>query len=216
MADSAQVQAFQQSNKDYYLPVLLSIYQQYSNIDQGRIVDLGSGTGDFDILLAKHYPGLRITGYDGSPAMVSTAQKNAQENKVDIDFQCKAFNLIEDSADLVISTNTLHHIHNPKIFWSTVCAISNNVFVVDLVRPVSNTHAEKIVEHFSSSASNWYKTDFYNSLLAAFSPEELQDQISNTNLILEILGDPDLAQLVVISGNFNKTKQQHELLSGFR
>ena len=74
MVDFNQVRAFQQSNKNYYLPILLDLYQKFGGISQGRVVDLGCGTGDFDILLSEQFSELTITGYDGSDAS-GTSQK---------------------------------------------------------------------------------------------------------------------------------------------
>jgi len=195
MVDFNQVRAFQQSNKNYYLPILLDLYQKFGGISQGRVVDLGCGTGDFDILLSEQFSELTIKGYDGSDAMIDIAQTNSNSK---INFKCRTFNLINDSADLVISTNTLHHIHNPQVFWSAIKSISSNVFVVDLVRPESEKQAKEIVEYFSSTEDEYYKEDFYNSLLASFTVKEIQDQIKNSNLKLDIVGDPTLAQLAII------------------
>lgn len=203
MIDSDQVLAFQNSNKSYYLPILLDFYQKYNCITTGQIIDLGCGTADLDILLSKKYPNLTITGYDGSPSMIEMAQNNVTIQNASVNLKCCEFNVVNDKADLVISTNTLHHIHNPQVFWSAIKSISNNVFVVDMIRPISKLQAEQVVERFTADADPWYREDFYNSLLASFTANELQDQISNTKLNLDVHGDPGLLQIAVIYGNIN-------------
>jgi hypothetical protein len=71
---------------------------------------------------------------------------------------------------------------------------------MDLVRPASPTIARSIVDTLAAVESNEFKFDYYNSLLAAFSPEELAEQIKDTNLNLVIEGDPDFLQVAIIHG----------------
>jgi hypothetical protein len=97
-----------------------------------------------------------------------------------------------------MSTNTLHHIHQPKKFWDVVKTIAPQVFVMDLVRPSNTNIANDIIETFAKDDSELFKQDYYNSLCAAFSAEELQEQIVGTNLKLSIEGD--FLQVAIIHG----------------
>jgi hypothetical protein len=101
----------------------------------------------------------------------------------------------------VLSTNTLHHIPDPKKFWDSVRNISNNVFVMDLVRPINDSIVQSIVDKYKSN-DELYNTDFYNSLKASFSKDELTEQIKDTNLKLVVEGNEDDLQIAVIYGKF--------------
>jgi 2-polyprenyl-3-methyl-5-hydroxy-6-metoxy-1,4-benzoquinol methylase len=191
-----QVWAYNASDKQPRVAEFLSLYQEKINISQGKIIDLGCGTGDYLVGLARKYPGLTIVGYDGSDRMVQQAQKNTQG--LDISIICKQFDAIVDRADCVISVNTLHHLHDPMIFWQAVESISTRVLVTDLVRP-ANTHlARTAVETIVGGDSEVFKTDFYNSLLAAFSAEEILQQVLGTGYTVEFRGNPKFLQTALI------------------
>lgn len=201
MNDPEQVLAFHAGSRDYGIQGFIEMYKKYVDICDGSIVDLGSGTGAYLFALEKEYPNLRITGYDGSDPMVKIAKNIAEVSKSKIKFHLCNFNDIDDAADCVISTNTLHHIHNPEIFWNSAKRLSNRVFVMDLVRPPNEEIAKHIVDSFSKNDSEKFKSDYYNSLLAAFSIEELENQIKDTNLDLVVEGNCDFLQIAIIHGN---------------
>ena len=71
---------------------------------------------------------------------------------------------------------------------------------MDLVRPKSTTIARSIVDTLAADESDEFKFDYYNSLLAAFSPEELTEQIKDTSLNLVIEGNPEFLQVAIIHG----------------
>ena len=63
---------------------------------------------------------------------------------------------------------------------------------MDLMRPASTEAAEQLVTEYSSGEPEILRTDFYNSLLAAYSREELETQLADTgleNLKVEIISD---------------------------
>lgn len=66
---------------------------------------------------------------------------------------------------------------------------------MDLFRPDSNKQANEIVEKYAGEEAEILKTDFYNSLLAAFSPEEVHQQLQDaglTNMQIETVSDRHL------------------------
>jgi hypothetical protein len=71
---------------------------------------------------------------------------------------------------------------------------------MDLIRPNNPVLARSIVDTLALNESDEFKFDYYNSLLAAFSPEELTEQIKDTGLQLTIEGNPDFLQVAVIYG----------------
>ena len=194
-----QVAAFNSGNKQLGITGFLNFYKKHMNLTKGKIVDLGCGTGDYLVALAKQYPALTIVGYDGSANMIQQAEQNIKG--FDIVVACKQFGDIDDTADCVMSVHTLHHLHDPTIFWKNIHSISNKVLVMDLVRPKNPDIARAIVESINGNESEIYKTDFYNSLLAAFSTYEISKQIKPFGYSVEFIGDPDFLQSALIWKN---------------
>ena len=201
MQDAEQVFAFYNGKKDYSIKHFLECYSNYVNLDSGKIVDLGSGTGEYLLALSQLYPGLEIVGYDGSLEMVKIANKNIANSCIQV--RHLDFKDIKDTADCVISTYTLHHLHNPDIFWNTAKNTSKQCLIIDLMRPSSREQAELIVEQYAKDQPQLFKDDFLNSLLAAFSEDELKKQIADTNLTMKIItGRFDTLQTFLIFGSF--------------
>ncbi|MBT3206796.1 MAG: class I SAM-dependent methyltransferase [Bacteroidetes bacterium] len=170
-----------------------------SKIKTGNILDLGCGPGDLDIELTKKLPDVQIFAIDGSAQMVDLAtQKIAKHNLTDrveiLQDILPNLNLPEGKFDLIISKDLLHHIPSPNDFWAEINRLANNhtqIYVMDLIRPDSIDKAKKIVESISASEPEVLQEDFYNSLLAAFTFDEVKEQMERANLNYQIdnLGD---------------------------
>ena len=92
---------------------------------------------------------------------------------------------IEKNFDAIISKDLLHHLPKPLLFWEEVKKLSTKgviIFVMDLIRPTSKKIARDIVERTSAGEPELLKEDFYNSLLASFTLDEINEQIKSVNL----------------------------------
>jgi len=88
-------------------------------IEDGTLIDLGSGTGYLSIEIARRAPRLKVYGIDLSEKMVEIARKHAEGianvrfeigNVAELPFE-------DNSIDFIISTGTLHHLKRPaKVF----------------------------------------------------------------------------------------------------
>ncbi len=90
-----------------------------------RILDIGSGSGDLAIEIARRLPDASLTGVDLAPAMVDTARANALEagleTRVAFELADAARLPIEDaSIDVVISSLSLHHWDQPPAAFAEV------------------------------------------------------------------------------------------------
>ena len=200
MDNLEQALAFHKGSREYGIRGFIDMYKQYVNMTEGRIVDLGCGDGAYLFALAEYFPNLRITGYDGSEPMIQIGRGVAETISSAVRLRHRSFKDIDATADCVISTNTLHHVHDPQVFWDCVKRVSNKVFVMDLIRPSSTVIARSIVDTLAKDDSIEFRFDYYNSLLAAFSIEELQEQIKGTGLELVVEGDPNFLQVAIIHG----------------
>jgi 2-polyprenyl-3-methyl-5-hydroxy-6-metoxy-1,4-benzoquinol methylase len=101
---------------------------------------------------------------------------------------CRAF-------DTVISNSLLHHLHDPQTLWRAVtqyAAPGAAVFIVDLRRPDSRERAGALVDEYAGTEPEILMRDFFNSLLAAFRPEEITQQLAQAGLAsfqVEAVGD---------------------------
>lgn len=82
-----------------------------------KILDAGSGNGDFSILLSQQFPASRITGIDYSEDMITLCER-AKEDKDNIEFEVA--NLLntpfdDNEFDITVCVNTIHHIHKKDL-----------------------------------------------------------------------------------------------------
>ena len=87
--------------------------------------------------------------------------------------------------DAVISNSLLHHLLAPEVLWDTVkhCARPGApIFVMDLFRPQSQQQAHALVEQYAADEMELLKRDFYHSLLAAYTLEEVRAQLAAAEL----------------------------------
>lgn len=179
------------SNKLYNTDDFIIAYKRYCNISEGILVDLGCGPAHHLVKLKQEFPKLNIFGYDGSGIMVALAKSNTKG--LGINIEQLTFDQINIQADCVISLQTLHHQHNANLFWTSVkrlCKPNGKIFVDDLERPNDR-------DIFNNVIAN---TDFKNSLQAAFTISEVEQQVKMLNLSVEryqINLDPAIHKLYI-------------------
>lgn len=157
----------------------------------GYVVDLGCGPGDISFRFAREFPRCRIHAVDGSAAMLKYGRE-LLSGVPDVDGRVEFFQSILPGAELpcreydaVISNSLLHHLADPLVLWREVVRLSlpgAPVFVMDLRRPDSPAVARKLVDRYTGREPEILRRDFYNSLLAAFRPEEIRKQFQRAGL----------------------------------
>ena len=180
---------FSDSNQAYVADVMRSFPDQLQTV-----VDLGCGPGDIAIRLSRAAASTRITGVDGSPAMLAIARAALRsaglERRVTfLEGRLPGVALAAGSFDLVLSKDMLHHLPDPQVLWSEVRRLGRPggaVCVMDLCRPATSGAAQEIVERVSGGEDPLLKTDFYNSLCAAFTAAEVREQLSAAGLALTV------------------------------
>lgn len=165
----------------------------------GRVLDLGCGPADLDIQLARDARRAQITAVDGSAAMIALARQKVSEARLQnritlLQQRLPGLPLSPGSFDLIISKDLLHHIPDPAVFWREVERLAGDrtvVYVMDLLRPSTREEARAMVDRVTGNEAEVLQTDFYNSLLAAFTMEEIAQQMAATSLdfSLELLGE---------------------------
>ena len=173
--------------------------EYFPEFTEGHILDLGCGPGDIPIRFARALPLCRITGVDASEPMIGLAGVAAkQAGLVDrITFCCERFQdvLLVEPVDAAVSNSLLHHVPNPLQFWYRLRQLVKpgaSVLVMDLHRPDSSEEAQAMVDHYAANESKILRRDFYRSLLAAFTEDEVAAQLAEMNLsrlIIDVVDD---------------------------
>lgn len=160
----------------------------------GTVLDLGCGPGDIPIRLARAKSSVYVIAVDASEVMVSLAHEAAETTNLlqrvrVVRGRIPGLRLRAGGFDAIVSKDLLHHLPDPMVLWEEVKRLGRPgavVYVMDLFRPESEGAAMEIVESVSGNEHEILKKDFYNSLLAAFTPNEVRDQLVEAGLNLEV------------------------------
>jgi len=185
---------FSASNQWFVDQLLDQIRDQSSRRpEQGRLVDLGCGPGDICIRLARALPGWRIEGLDAGANMLAEARRAVALAGLDrrIDFRLARLpdpDLNSACFDCIVSNSLLHHLPDPDTLWQGVRQLAGPgawIQVMDLDRPETPEQANALVELHASGAPEVLRTDFRNSLHAAWRVEEVRRQLERAGLSLD-------------------------------
>jgi trans-aconitate methyltransferase len=193
MEGEAQSRAYAQADFEQPNSHFLYLLQEQIETDfQGYVLDLGCGSGDITIRVARAYPKCIIHGLDGSAAMLKYARELLALEPVTCQQRVKFIQgiipqekLPRARYDLIISNSLLHHLHEPNNFWLTIKKYSGDntpILVMDLLRPATAAAASRLVETYARNEPEILQRDFYNSLCAAFEISEIETQLKQANL----------------------------------
>ena len=163
-------------------------------LDEARAVDLGTGPGDIPIRIVRARPSWHVVGVDMSEPMLAFARKTAEEAGLapSLEWTCadaKDTGLPAHAFDVVLSNSILHHLNDTEAFWSEVKRLGKpSAFVCcrDLARPVTTEAARKIVARYGGVGSDLMQRDYYNSLLAAYTVDEVRSQLEAADITADI------------------------------
>ena len=191
MEDPVQAAAY--AHADFSEPNSLFIEQFQHHLwplpDAGHLIDLGCGPGEILLKLADQLPGYRLVGIDGSAPMLDYA---AQRTSADVAQRVRwvqarlpALGNANGHYQAIISNSLLHHLAEPEALWRSIkgqLAPNGVYFVMDLLRPCSEAQAAAIVANYAGNEPELLRHDFYQSLLAAYRPREIRDQLAQAQL----------------------------------
>lgn len=194
MSDIAQCQAYASANFAASNHAFVQIVRNQISDDGARVVDIGCGPADVMIRLARACPSLQIIAVDGSAAMIDIAARAIADVRLDSSVSTllgyvPGLPLPDGEFDVVLSKDFLHHLPDPMALWYEIRRVARPgacVCVMDLRRPETTSVAHQIVESVAANEAEILKTDFYNSLLAAFTPDEIVQQLQAADLDLNV------------------------------
>jgi len=192
MNDPAQALAYAQADFEQSNSLFIQHFQRIFNAwpGLGTALDLGCGPADITLRFAFAYPQCQVHGVDGAPAMLSLGHQAV--NQAGLAQQVQLFlchlpcTLPGENYAAIFSNSLLHHLFHPDDFWRIVrqAGVSGApVLVMDLLRPDTPEQAIHLMHQYANDEPEILRHDFYNSLLAAYSIEEVQAQLLKVGLL---------------------------------
>ena len=166
------------------------VLRRFPEARVARVIDLGCGPADIPLRLACAAPAASILAVDAAPAMLRLAREatRAHPDGGRVRLLCArlpGLPVPDATFDVVISNSLVHHLPDPSVFWREVRRVGRRgaaVHVMDLFRPESVARARTIVEAAATDADPILREDFFNSLLAALTPDEVRAQLDAADL----------------------------------
>jgi ubiquinone/menaquinone biosynthesis C-methylase UbiE len=213
MDDPAQARAYSEADfSEAHQAFADEVARRFPTLRDGSdltILDAGCGPADVTVRVALACPSVSIVGVDGAREMLRLGRQRIAaaglERRVVLEYDVlPSESLLQRSFDGLVSNSLLHHLAEPGVLWQLVhrCVRPGGpVAVMDLRRPSTTDHADRLVQQYAADAPDVLKSDFRNSLCAAFRVDEVRAQ-------LEAAGLPHLL--------VDTTSDRHLLVSGRR
>lgn len=216
MNEASQARAYADADFSEPNQLFLELFtEHFPDFDGTTVVDLGCGPADIAIDFALFHPDAKVIGVDGAQSMLEFGNDRIAKTGLagQVELRCLylepgTVNHICSSgeADAVISNSLLHHLATPATLWQAINFLgskSTKIMVMDLARPDNKEQAAGMVEQYAGDEPDILKQDFYNSLLAAYTPDEVRGQLDNHGLqCLEVSMSSD--RHLLVSGELDK------------
>ena len=158
--------------------------------EKAEALDLGTGPGDIPVRLIRLHPQWRVTAVDASGPMLDFARRLVQRVGMVasiklIQADAKRTGLPAHSFDVIFSNSLLHHLNDPVSLWAEIRRLARPNAVIllrDLARPASPEAAREIVNKYTADASVLLQEEYYRSLLASYTPDEVRAQLQQAGL----------------------------------
>jgi ubiquinone/menaquinone biosynthesis C-methylase UbiE len=159
--------------------------ERFPSFSSGRVLDLGCGAADVTVRFVQAFPETTALGVDGSDAMLAFGRRRVREAGLDARIRLEN-HYLPDSAleqqgfDAVICNSLLHHVVDPIALWQTAvrCAKPGApILLIDLLRPPDRDSVVRLVNEHAHDAPPVLQRDFIASLHAAYTVEEVRQQL---------------------------------------
>ncbi|MBV8084312.1 MAG: class I SAM-dependent methyltransferase [Chloroflexi bacterium] len=191
MEDQEQADAYAKADfSDGNSAFVRRFVEEFGDLTTGHVVDLGCGPADIPIRLVRELPRLRVTAVDGSSAMLALARTAVDRaglaERITLHEGFIPDRRLPDHSFAAVLANSLtHHIPSGLEFWREVARLGASgapVLVQDLFRPESPDEANAIVERVAPNDPPVIKRDFFASLCAAFTVDEVRADLATAGL----------------------------------
>lgn len=196
MLEPQQVSAYAEADfEEPHSNLIKLLHDKFHGAEvRGKAIDLGCGPGDITFRFASEFPEIRIHAVDGSLGMIRYAN-NLLASRTDIRERIIFIHTLLDefktlhNYDWIISNSLLHHLSDPYVLWKSLKIFADKgskIFIMDLYRPESLQDARTLTNKYTAGEPDILKRDFHNSLLAAFSVDEVRVQLGSAGLDLSV------------------------------
>lgn len=195
MNEASQARAYAEADFREPNQLFLDLFNDhFPDFDGTTVIDLGCGPADIAIDFALQHPAAKVIGVDGAQSMLAFGQNRVAKAGLagQVELCCLYLEpgtvqhiLPSGDADAVISNSLLHHLATPDTLWQAINTLGRQgakILVMDLARPDTTNLAARIVEEYARDEAPILKQDFYNSLLAAYTVDEVREQLDTSNL----------------------------------
>ena len=196
MIDPDQVRAYAEADFEAPHSRFIELLRERLDLPEGggRALDLGCGHGDISRRFARAFDHWQVDALDASPTVLAMA---ADMTATDAPIHYRNVHLPASPTaqyPLIFSNSLLHHLDDPAVLWNTVrewLVPGGQVFVMDLFRPPNRAAAEALQREYTAGEPEVLRHDFLHSLLAAYEPEEIRQQLvsASLNLTVESVSD---------------------------
>lgn len=197
MNDAEQVRAFHQAGERYLQGLYHFNAQAISRMapQGGRVVDLGSGSGQFLAYLARARPDLRIVGIELADRMIAQGRELlAAQNllsRVDLRLgdMTDFYKQMQEPVSVVSSVFSLHHLPSSTDLGRCLNDVSQlrsrdgtAVWVFDHARPKAAATAKLFPQVFTPDAAPVFNLDSTQSLMASWTLTEMSEKFDAAGL----------------------------------
>lgn len=152
-----------------------------------HILDLGAGTAQIPIELARRAPDVHITAVDAAASMLALARMNIAAARLDDRIQftladAKRLPFASASFPVVISNSIVHHLPEPRAAIAEairVTAPGGLLFHRDLARPSDEPALQILVSTYAAESTPYQRNLFADSLRAALTVDEMADLVAS-------------------------------------
>ena len=157
----------------------------------GSLIDLGCGPAGISISAARQMPGWQITALDAGDNMLARAKQNLRSEPAAVRARISLHHALLPKHGLrqkfavIISNSLLHHLPDPATLWQSIrdlAAAGSVIQVMDLLRPYDEQQLQQLVTDYAGDAPAVLQQDFSHSLRAAYTLEEIAQQLRTAGL----------------------------------
>lgn len=146
------------------------------------VLDVGTGTAQIPIVLAKKWDGCRIMAADAAISMLEVARYNVEiagviERVQLTHVDAKTLPFRAEQFDLVMSNSIVHHIPEPRTVLAEALRVlrpGGMLFFRDLFRPDSKEQLDSLVQAYAGGENEHSQRMFAESLHAALNLAEIR------------------------------------------